>query len=72
MSYRLSMTREQAIIQAEGYVRWGESQIFRQHQVILNLASYGASTELALELLDLFQTVQAKHVEHLEGLRDAP
>src|SRR5690606_30828471 len=64
-----AMTREEMIAEAERHVRQGESHIFSQQQVILNLVSCGATTALACELLGFFQDMQAVQVDHLKRLR---
>lgn len=64
-----AMTREEMIAEAERHVRQGENRIFSQQQVILDLASCGATTALACELLELLQDMQSVHVDHLEQLR---
>lgn len=64
------MTHGELIAMAERHVLLGQELIYRQQQIVARLAESGASTELAIGLLDLFQSMQRIHVEHLDRLRD--
>ena len=52
------MMREELIAQVVQQVRLGQSQIFRQHQLILEHASRGEPTELASDRLEFLQSLQ--------------
>ncbi|PBC06813.1 hypothetical protein [Mesorhizobium sp. WSM3859] len=53
------------------HVLLGERHIERQHAIIQHLTELGAPIKQALELLDLFEEMQALHVAHLRRLERA-
>lgn len=65
------MTREEIIARAEQHVRMGQSQIFRQHELILRQASRGAPTGLAVDMLAFYQSLQTIRDEQLDRFRAA-
>lgn len=52
-------------------VRLGQSQIFSQHELILEQASRGEPTDLALSRLDFLQSLQTMRDQHLDRLHAA-
>lgn len=56
---------------AERHVREGARHIARQHEIIRDLTALGAPLELAIELLNLFEDMQATHIAHLERLQSS-
>jgi len=64
------MTRADLIAQAERHVRLGEGHIYRQQQILAQVAESGASTDACRGTAELLQSLQNVQVEHLERLRD--
>ncbi|RVC68046.1 MAG: hypothetical protein EOS81_04640 [Mesorhizobium sp.] len=65
------VTPETPLEMLRRHVLLGERHIERQHAIIQHLSDLGAPTKLALELLDLFEEIQAMHVTHLRRLKRA-
>ncbi|RWD69061.1 hypothetical protein [Mesorhizobium sp.] len=65
------ITPETPLEMLQRHVLLGERHIERQHAIIQHLTQLGAPIKQALELLDLFQEMQALHVAHLRRLEKA-
>ena len=65
------VTRETPLEIVRRHVLLGERHIERQQMIVQQLTELGAPIDQALALLDLFEEMQAMHVEHLRRLKRA-
>jgi hypothetical protein len=59
------------LIKAEAHVVQGASHIARQRELIAELERDSHKIEVAVRLLDLFETTQAAYIAHVERLRES-
>src|SRR5690606_17847577 len=69
--YSSTMTREELMARLVQQVRLGQSQIFSQHELILEQASRGEPTDLALSRLNFLQSLQTMRDQQLDRLHAA-
>ena len=62
------MQIETELEMVERHVRQGERHVLRQHQIIAELGRDGRPTQVARDLLVLFEWTLLQHREHLDKL----